>query len=34
MSNPVRFRLRDWLVPPILIPVFLAMLVVGSILLR
>jgi len=27
MSNPEKFDIREWLVPPLLVPVFLALLI-------
>lgn len=29
MSNEAPFRIRDWLVPPIIIPLFCGLIVVG-----
>jgi hypothetical protein len=28
------FRLRDWLVPPIVVPLFLGLVILGAVLLR
>ncbi|MEY9883148.1 hypothetical protein ABIA43_004682 [Bradyrhizobium sp. USDA 328] len=27
MSNPVKFDIREWLVPPLLVPIFLVLLI-------
>jgi hypothetical protein len=34
MSNTQKFNLREWLVPPILVPLFLGLLVAGSVIIR
>jgi hypothetical protein len=34
MSNTEKFDLREWLVPPILVPLFLGLLVAGSVIIR
>jgi hypothetical protein len=34
MSNTQKFDLREWLVPPILVPLFLGLLVAGSVIIR
>ena len=34
MPIPTQFRLRDWLVPPIVVPLFLGLIVLGAIWLR
>jgi hypothetical protein len=32
MSEPVSFNFRDWLVPPVLLPIFLVLLIVAVML--
>jgi hypothetical protein len=34
MSDTLKFDLRDWLVPPILVPLFLGLLIAGSVIIR
>lgn len=34
MSLQSPFRLRDWLVPPIVVPLFLGLVILGAVLLR
>lgn len=34
MSTNKNFVLRDWIVPPIVVPIFLGLLIVAAILLR
>ena len=34
MSNHTPFRFRDWLVPPIVVPILLGLVIVTSIILR
>jgi hypothetical protein len=34
LSNPAKFDLREWLVPPVLLPIFLGLLIAAAIILR
>ena len=34
MSGIQKFDLREWLVPPILVPLFLGLIVAGSVIVR
>jgi len=34
MSNVGKFSLREWLVPPILLPIFLVLLVAAAVLIQ
>ena len=34
MSEDKRFRLREWIVPPIVLPLFLGLLILASVLLQ
>ena len=34
MSNIQKFNLREWLVPPILLPIFLGLLIAGAVIIR
>jgi hypothetical protein len=34
MSTIQKFKLREWLVPPILLPVFLGLLVAGAVIVQ
>jgi hypothetical protein len=34
MSTIKKFKLREWFVPPILVPVFLGLVIAGSVIIR
>jgi hypothetical protein len=34
MSNISKFSVREWLVPPVLLPIFLALLIVAAMLIQ
>jgi len=34
MSDSVKFKFREWLVPPVLLPVFIALLVAVSVIVH
>jgi len=34
MPDPQKFNLREWLVPPILLPIFLGLVVAGAVIVR
>jgi len=34
MSNLSQFRVREWLVPPVLLPIFFALLIVAAMLIQ
>jgi hypothetical protein len=34
MSGPHKFNLREWLVPPLLVPLFFALLIAGVAVIR
>jgi hypothetical protein len=34
MSDIQKFNLREWLVPPILLPIFLGLLVAGAVIIQ
>jgi hypothetical protein len=34
MSDAQKFDLREWLVPPILVPLFLGLMVAGAVIVR
>jgi hypothetical protein len=34
MSNTYKFSMREWLVPPILLPIFFALLVAAAVLIQ
>jgi hypothetical protein len=34
MSNPAKFDFREWLVPPLLVPVFLVLLIAAAAFLQ
>jgi hypothetical protein len=34
MSNTQKFNLREWLVPPILLPIFLGLLIAGAVVIQ
>lgn len=34
MSKPTKFNFREWLVPPVLLPVFFGLLIAGAVILR
>lgn len=34
MSLQTPFRFRDWLVPPIVVPLFLGLVIIGAVILR
>jgi hypothetical protein len=34
LSNPAKFELREWLVPPVLLPIFFGLLIAAAVVLR
>ena len=34
MSDTLKFDLRDWLVPPVLLPIFLALLIAAAVIIQ
>jgi hypothetical protein len=34
MSNSINFDLREWLVPPVLVPIFFGLLIAAAVALR
>jgi hypothetical protein len=34
MSDTPKFNLRDWLVPPVLLPIFFALLIAAAVILQ
>ena len=34
MSDTLKFDLRDWLVPPVLLPVFFALLIAAAVMIQ
>jgi hypothetical protein len=34
LSNPAKFDLREWLVPPVLLPIFFGLLIAAAVILR
>jgi hypothetical protein len=34
MSDTLKFNLRDWLVPPVLLPIFFALLIAAVVILQ
>ena len=34
MSDTLKFDLRDWLVPPVLLPIFLALMIAAVVILQ
>jgi len=34
MSDTLKFHLRDWLVPPVLLPIFLALLIAAAVIIH
>jgi hypothetical protein len=34
LSNPAKFDLREWLVPPVLLPIFFGLLIAAAVIFR